>query len=148
MWLRCPRRAGRGICNRWEALLAHPVSCPTDGVHLKLRIDTEDNSPGLQVIDVVLWLFKRIITDRDIGPQGARLLNRVFQRGWQNDLSFDGVGNAAEKQLEEIWNAPVSEEQAHLGAELLAREQDNRMAALKAYLAETAGEAGSLVDGG
>jgi hypothetical protein len=114
----------------------------------KLRIDTEDNSPGLQVIDVVLWLFKRIITDRDIGPRGARLLNRVFQRGWQNDLSFDGVGNAAEKQLEEIWNAPISEEQAHLGAELLAREQDNRMAALKAYVAETAGEAGSLVDGG
>lgn len=114
----------------------------------KLRIDTDDNSPGLQVIDVVLWLFKRIITDKDIGPQGARLLNRVFQRGWQNDLSFDGVSGAVEKQLEEIWNAAISEEQARFGAELLAKEQENRMAALKAYVAETAGGAGSPADGG
>ena len=30
---------GRGICNRWEALLAHPVSCPTDGVHLSDRVE-------------------------------------------------------------------------------------------------------------
>jgi hypothetical protein len=102
----------------------------------------------LQVIDVVLWLFKRIITDKEIGPREARLLNRVFQRGWQNDLSFAGVGSAVEEQLEEIWSAPISEEQARLGAELLAKEQESRMATLKAYVAEKAGEAGSLEDGG
>ena len=38
IWLRCPRRTGRGICNRWESLLAHPVSCPTDGVHLSQQM--------------------------------------------------------------------------------------------------------------
>ncbi len=114
----------------------------------KLRFDTEDNSPGLQVLDVLLWLFKRAITDKDIGPKGARLLNRMFQRGWQNDLSFDGVGSAVEEQLEAIWNAPISEEQARLGAELLAKEQENRMAALKSYVAGKAGEARSPDDAG
>lgn len=112
----------------------------------KLRIDTEENSPGLQTIDVVLWLFKRLITNKDIGPQGARLLNRVFQRGWQNDLSFDGVGNIVEKQLDEIWNAPISEEQTRRGAMTLAKEQKNRMAALKAYVAEKAIEGGEVVE--
>jgi hypothetical protein len=114
----------------------------------KLRIDTEENSPGLQVIDVVLWLFKRVITDKDIGPRGGRLLNRVYQRGWQNDLSFDGVGTAVEEQLAEIWNAPISEEQARRGAELAAKERENRMAALKAHMATKAGETELIVDGG
>ena len=68
----------------------------------KLRLDTEDNSPGLQVVDVVLWLFKRAMTGQDIGPDGARLLNRVFQRGWQVDLSFEGVGCSLGEKLDEI----------------------------------------------
>lgn len=131
---------------RWPGEKEPIVLSKTPGS--KLRIDTEENSAGLQVIDVVLWLFKRIITNKDIGLQGARLLNRVFQRGWQNDLSFDGVGNAVEERFDEIWNAPISEELARRGAELLAKEQENRMAALKTYVAEKAAKAGSLVDGG
>jgi hypothetical protein len=35
----------------------------------------------------------------------------VLQRGYQNDLSFAGVSNAVESQLQDVWNTPVTEEQ-------------------------------------
>jgi len=66
----------------------------------KFRMTSEDMSPGLQVVDVVLWLFKRSLTGRDLGPRGARLLNVMFKRGLQNDMSFDRVGEDADEAVE------------------------------------------------
>ena len=53
-----------------------------------LRIPKDEPSPGLQVIDVILWLFKRALANQDLGPEGGRLLQQVFRRGRQNDLSL------------------------------------------------------------
>jgi hypothetical protein len=106
----------------------------------RFRMATEDTSPGLQVIDVVLWLFKRATSDKEIGPRGARLLTRVFQRGYQNDMSFDGVEEAVERKLEELWNAPVTEEQQRFGAEWMAKSEENRIAAMREYAARKAAE--------
>jgi hypothetical protein len=58
----------------------------------KFRMTPEELSPGLQVVDVVLWLFNRSLAGKDLGPGGGRLLNVMFKRGLQNDMSFDGVG--------------------------------------------------------
>lgn len=102
------------------------------------RMATEETSAGLQVIDVVLWLFKRVVTDKEIGPRGARLLTRVLQRGYQNDLSFAGVGDAVERQLADIWNTPIAEEQKRIGAELIAKSEEDRIAAMRDYVAEKA----------
>jgi Protein of unknown function (DUF3800) len=109
----------------------------------KFRMAREEASPGLQVVDVVLWLFKRVVTDKDIGPRGARLLNRVFQRGSQNDLSFVGVGAAVEQKLDEIMDTPLTEQQITDGARLMAKSEENRIAAMKGYMAQKAAEAGN-----
>jgi Protein of unknown function (DUF3800) len=107
----------------------------------KLRMATEETSPGLQVIDVVLWLFKRTVTDKDIGPRGARLLQRVLEKGRQNDLSFDGVSNAVEGKLEEIYAEPVTDEQQRAGEKLSAEFEASRIKAMKDYVAQKAREA-------
>jgi hypothetical protein len=104
----------------------------------KFRIDTEGTSAGLQVIDVVLWLFNRVVNDKNIGPCGARLLKRALQRGLQNDLSFDGVGEFVEQKLDEIWNSPMTDEQIAEGAAMMAREQESRIEAMRDYLAQKA----------
>ena len=106
----------------------------------KFRMATEETSPGLQVIDVALWLFKRVVTDKDIGPRGARLLNRVFQRGSQNDLSFVGVGAALEQKLGETMDAQLTEQQMEDGARLMAKAEENRIAAMKDYTMKKAAE--------
>jgi hypothetical protein len=106
----------------------------------KFRMATEEASPGLQVVDVVLWLFKRVVTDKHIGPRGGRLLNRVFQRGSQNDLSFVGVGAAVEQRLDELMDAQLTEQQITDGARLMAKAEENRIAAMKDYTMKKAAE--------
>jgi hypothetical protein len=93
------------------------------------------------VIDVVLWLFKRVVADKEIGPRRARLLKRVFQRGYQSDLSFDGVGDAVERKLEEIWDSPVTEEQKQTVAALMDKSKENRITAMREHVAKKALEA-------
>src|SRR5208282_2868636 len=73
----------------------------------KFRMTSEDLSPGLQVVDVVLWLFKRSLAGKDLGLGGARLLNVMFKRGLQNDISFAGVGEDADRKYGTILRTPV-----------------------------------------
>lgn len=94
------------------------------------RMASEEESAGLQVIDVVLWLFKRVITDKEIGPNSAALLQRVYRRGYQDDLSFEGVGAQVEAKLTEIYAAPISDEALARGATMIAESEDKRRAAL------------------
>jgi hypothetical protein len=136
---------------QWHAVVsspklanAEPINWPGEKEPLsvskvmgsKFRIATEETSPGLQVIDVVLWLFKRSITGKEIGPRGARLLNRVFQRGHQNDMSFEGVGDAAEQSLDNIMSAALSDKQQAAGAQMLIKNEEHRVAAMKEYAAQ------------
>ncbi len=83
----------------------------------KLRMATEETSSGLQVIDVFLWLFRRVLTGKDIGRDGARLLNRAFLRGYQSDFSFGGVEGDVEKRIQEAWDAPYGPEDQARAAE-------------------------------
>jgi hypothetical protein len=98
-----------------------------------LRMATEETSLGLQVIDVILWLFKRTLTGQDIGPEGARLLQRVFMRGRQSDLSFAGVGQQLEMEMQEVMNAPLGEDRQTFSRNFLARTEQKRQTAMSEY---------------
>jgi hypothetical protein len=99
---------------------------------------TEDESPGLQVIDVVLWLFKRVLDDKEIGQHGAKLLQHAFRRGYQNDMSFTGVGESVEQALQRIMSEIPTEEQMLAGANLLEHFEANRVSAMAAKARERA----------
>jgi hypothetical protein len=141
-------RTWHEVHSRPDLAEIEPVRWPGEDEHLLLsaapgsvlRIATDETSPGLQVTDVVLWLFKRVVTDREIGPRGARLLDRVFLRGSQNDFSFAGVGDILEQKIDEIMEAPLSEEQMAAAARLMARAEENRVAAMREYLANKASQ--------
>jgi len=105
----------------------------------KFRMTTEELSPGLQVIDVVLWLFKRSLAGKDMGPHSAGLLkNMVFRRWLQNDMSFAGVGAAADSQLGKMMTAPLTEQQEGDGAKMIKDFEDNRIRAMQVYAAKKA----------
>ena len=101
-----------------------------------LRMATEETSPGLQVIDVILWLFKRTLTGQDIGPESARLLQRVFMRGRQHDLSFLGVGQQLEMEIHKVMNAPFGEDRQEFSRHFLAKAEQNRRIAMEEYAAK------------
>jgi len=101
-----------------------------------LRMATEETSPGLQVIDVILWLFKRTLTGQDIGPESARLLQRVFMRGRQHDLSFLGVGQQLEMEIHKVMNAPFGEDRQEFSRHFLTKAEQNRRIAMEEYAAK------------
>jgi hypothetical protein len=99
---------------------------------------TEELSPGLQVVDVVLWLFKRSLSGKELGPRGARLLDATFKRGLQNDMSFDGVGKASNQEYGKIITAPISEEQEAGARQMIQNYEEHRIQAMQEYAARKA----------
>lgn len=101
----------------------------------KLRMTSAEGSPGLQVVDVVLWLFSRILVDKPIGSHSARLLNFVFQHGFQSDFSFAGVEASVVRKLDDVFNREISDADMCRGHEILAMSEQRRLAALEEHLA-------------
>ena len=103
-----------------------------------LRMATEETSPGLQVIDVILWLFKRTLTGQDVGPEGARLLQRVFIRARQRDFSFADEGQQLEMEMQEVMNASFGEDQQEFSRNFRAKTEQNRQIAMAEYASKKA----------
>ena len=102
-----------------------------------LRMATWETSPRLQVIDVILWLFKRTfnrtLTAQAIGPESARLLQRVFMRGRETDFSFVGVGQQLEMEMQEVMGAPFGDDKQAFSRNFLARTEQNRQTEMAEY---------------
>jgi hypothetical protein len=127
------------VTNASENVLHWPGDAPLSMRQVPggaLRMATEETSPGLQVIDVILWLFKRTLRGQDIGPEGARLLQRVFMRGRQHDLSFLGVGHQLEMEMQKVMNAPFDEEKQEFSRNFRDKAEQNRRIAIEEYAAK------------
>ena len=53
-------------------------------------------------------------------------------------MLFSGVGDAVEQKLEELWAEPVTEQQKIDGEALMAKSEQNRITAMKDYVAQKA----------
>jgi hypothetical protein len=105
----------------------------------KFRMTSEELSAGLQVVDVVLWLFNRSLAGKDLGPRGGHLLNVMFKRGLQTDMSFDGVGKDADRRYQKILKAPISDEQEAGGREMIKNFEHHRLQAMAEHSARKEG---------
>ncbi|MBZ8133319.1 hypothetical protein CLD20_08590 [Afifella sp. IM 167] len=74
------------------------------------EISSSDNSVGIQVADLVLWLFRQFLAGRKLPERSAAILNYVFKKGYHQDLSFQGVGNQVEQKLREIMEKDIPPE--------------------------------------
>jgi len=99
---------------------------------------SEDASAGLQVVDVVLWLFKRSLTDKGLGLNCARLLNRALTRGAYIDHSFRGVGEEADNRLAGTMDREFSENDEAKAREMIAEFEARRQKAMQEYAADKA----------
>lgn len=95
---------------------AHSLS---RGAGSNFRVSSEDHSAGLQVIDTVLWLFKRAQDGKELGSDCQALLDQVYKRGFQHDFSFNGVGYDMDARLAQLYSTPLSAEQQAKSKEML-----------------------------
>lgn len=97
-------------------------------------IKSSSESPGIQAIDIVLWLFKKILEGETIPYNSARLMNHVFKYGYQNDLSFDGVGKELEKEMMKIYAKPFGETEQEKAKSMLEFAEKRRQESMEEYL--------------
>jgi len=133
---------------QWHEVVSRPDLCTVEPIYWPgekephslskapgstFRTATEETSAGLQAIDVVLWLFKRVFDGKDLGPNTAKLINWVSRRALQHDFSFQGVGMLADKQLTAIMEADLTEAQIAEGAKMRADYERTRLQNMEAY---------------
>lgn len=100
-------------------------------------IKSSSESPGIQAIDIVLWIFKKFLDGEVIPYNSAKLMNHVFKFGYQNDLSFDGVGRDLEKEMMKIYAKPFGETEQKNATEFLEFAEKRRQESMEEYLKET-----------
>ncbi len=100
------------------------------------RISSSQESAGIQAIDTVLWLFKRVIDEKPLAYNSARLMNHVFKHAYQNDLSFTSVGGCLEEYFADLYAKPFTEEHQKRAEELLRFAEERRQEQMLKYAQE------------
>lgn len=108
--------------------------CWTPGSRFVMKPDNE--SAGIQMADVALWLYGQALKDKELPPACERLLALVLDRGWHSDFSFVGV----EEQMLEKWGpvmfGPMEQQKLDAAAEYLQDAEGRRRASMAEFEAD------------
>lgn len=97
------------------------------------RVSSSAESAGIQLTDVILWLFKRVIDGRPIPPRSAHLISFVLKRSYQNDLSFKTVGGWLEEFFADLYSKPWNEDLERKGKAIVAMAEQRRQEGMARY---------------
>lgn len=73
-----------------------------------LVISSAQESAGIEIVDVILWLVARALRGDQLPANCQALLNYVYGRAYQDDFSFSGVGAATEELIDSIDERPLT----------------------------------------
>ena len=90
----------------------------------KFLVSNRSESPGIQLVDIALWLFSRMNSGEELPEHSHRLMEYALRKGYYNDFSFDGVYNNLEAEMRPIMEAPFSEEQLARANEMIERSEE------------------------
>jgi hypothetical protein len=94
---------------------------------------SDDQSPGIQMADVVLWLYVQSIKGKELPPGCTKILNLVLQRGWSNDFSFAGVEKSIMKKWGEVLFGPIDPGKLEAAQKMLDEAEKRRLQSIKQY---------------
>jgi hypothetical protein len=127
----------------WHELISNalpdPIQLPGETRVLRkvhnsdFEVSASDKSPGIQVADLILWLFKQFLSGKDVPYYSAKLLNFAMRRGMQSDFSFEGVERAMLEQFGPMMNSEMSDEQLAKARELQEHYEKIRLDNIAAY---------------
>ncbi|MBA4781325.1 DUF3800 domain-containing protein [Blastomonas sp.] len=98
----------------------------------KLEISEAKASAGIQIIDVILWLFARS-QKADLPPNCQAILDYVYNRGFLDDFSVATAERGAIQLIREIESQPISAKMVRDGIELRAEIEQRRLAGMADY---------------
>jgi hypothetical protein len=96
-------------------------------------VKADDKSAGIQVADVVLWLYSQFRKQRELPAKCTAIVQYALANGWESDFSFGGVTRIMQEKYGAILNTPITTEQEAQARELLAQAEENRLASMAQY---------------
>ncbi len=129
---------------RWHELFSNaspePLHWPGEkprvlrmGFGSNFVMSNDKDSPGIQVIDILIWLFRQMMNEVTFGPHSARLINFALSRAWYQDLSFKTVSRALEENFDSIYSTDIPEEQMETAFELIESDKQRRQKKIEEY---------------
>ena len=98
----------------------------------RLEISDAKASAGIQIIDVILWLFSRA-QKTQLPPNCQAILDYIYGRGHLDDFSFSTAEAAATKLILETDRQSVSAEMIEDGRKLRLEIEERRLAGMTDY---------------
>lgn len=92
----------------------------------EIRFSSGTESAGLELVDVYLWIFKRMFEDKELAPESAPLIKRQIKVGRTDEISLNAVVNRWEPKFKEIMEMEMSEDQLTAAREILEIQETRR----------------------
>lgn len=96
----------------------------------------DQDSPGIQMADVALWLYGQALKGKILPANCERLLIFILANGWHNDFSFKGVETSMLDQFGEVMFGEMAEEDLEAGRALVRMSEEHRLASMAQYEAD------------
>lgn len=99
----------------------------------EFEVKTDDKSAGIQVTDVVLWLYSQFRKERALPEKCSAIVRYAMENGWESDFSFSGVGRMVQEKYGAIFSTPITPEQEAQARKLIVKAEENRLASMAQY---------------
>lgn len=96
---------------------------------IPIEISSGTISSGLELVDIYLWVFKRLLEEKSVAPELAMLAKTQFLRGRTDEISLRALASRWEKWFERL-PEPTDEQMAR-AAEMKEADEARRLRAVK-----------------
>lgn len=97
----------------------------------ELEIVESGRSPGLQAVDVLLWLTKRHVENGEItAPNSRSLIDWAYQTGTLSEFSYQSHAQEVQAMMAEVMNLPFDPEAEERGRAFQAELEQRRKQAM------------------
>lgn len=94
-----------------------------------ISFSSSAQSPGLELVDVHLWVFKRAMERKELAPELYGLITPQLHRGRTDEISLKALSVKWARWFKEL--PPPTTEQMENAKELLAFDEERRLRALR-----------------
>lgn len=99
----------------------------------KFTMSNSDESVGIQLIDTILWLFKKIQSNEGIPNNCSKLMNHVCRKGMYGEISLKGIYSYVADFFDKLEKEPISDDQLVKAQELLDFAECRRKEKMRKY---------------
>lgn len=94
---------------------------PTIPISFKAGTD----SAGLELVDMYLWIFKRLMEEKELAPEIYPILQKQMHKSRTDEISINAIASRWQKWFEDL--PEPTEEQMEKGRELMAMDEKRRL---------------------